>query len=63
MINMEITTFVVFEPSLTWSGSFYVYAVYVHTVEEQVQINGASSNHDDIAGYAGACRVTGSPVQ
>jgi hypothetical protein len=29
--------------------SFYAYAVYVHTVEEQARINGAIGNHDGIA--------------
>ena len=27
----------------------YVYAVYVHPVEEQAQINRASGNHDGVA--------------
>jgi hypothetical protein len=35
-----------------------VYAVYVHTVEGQVQINGASRNHDGVARCAEACRVS-----
>jgi hypothetical protein len=39
---------------------FYVYAVYVHTVEGQPQINGASSSLDGVAWCVGACRV--SPV-